>query len=510
MDRQAEQALAYADHFEHLADELQRLDLLLQQQVTLFRAQTQPFQRLAADRRVYISHEEIDWLLGNEKSPKVETREADGIRRRLERFDEQIQARVAASLEQGLFLPLVQLTRTFGLSSFEVQTLVICLAPELQRKYDRLYAYLQDDITRKKPSVDLVLTLLCPTPAERWREKARFSAQAPLFRAGMIRSVDDPQNPSGSSDLGRSLRLDGRVLNYLLGNNQLDDSLVGLAAVYWPTSSLEQVLVESAAKAQMARLLQRYFLDQGTEQRRVVVYLHGPAGVGKRELALATCASLHCPLLVVDLEWLLAREPEAETPLRLVFRESLLLQAALFLDHLDGLLGEEPKAKVVLKRLSQVAGDYGWLVFLAGEKPWNPGSLFERMVFQAIALSLPEAPLREAAWGQVLAGRFPTAEADWAGQLANQFRLTPGQIRAAAALAESESAALNGGTAINLTDLYAACRRQSNQKLSELAVKIEPRYGWPDIVLPENKRVQLKEICSQARHRYREIGRAHV
>jgi len=47
---------------------------------------------------------------------------------------------------------------------------------------------------------------------------------------------------------------------------------------------------------------------------------------------------------------------------------------------------------------------------------------------------------------------------------------------------------------------------KSHQKLSELAVKIEPRYGWPDIVLPENKRVQLKEICSQARYRYRVFG----
>jgi|RhiMetdeSRZDD1v2_1073273.scaffolds.fasta_scaffold1065608_2 winged helix domain-containing protein len=32
---------------------------------------------------------------------------------------------------------------------------------ELRRKYDTLYAYLQDDITRKRPSVDLVLDILC-------------------------------------------------------------------------------------------------------------------------------------------------------------------------------------------------------------------------------------------------------------------------------------------------------------------------------------------------------------
>ena len=51
---------AYADHFEHLADELQWLDLLIQRQVTALRAQTQPFQRLAADRRVYGSVLKLD------------------------------------------------------------------------------------------------------------------------------------------------------------------------------------------------------------------------------------------------------------------------------------------------------------------------------------------------------------------------------------------------------------------------------------------------------------------
>jgi SpoVK/Ycf46/Vps4 family AAA+-type ATPase len=39
-----------------------------------------------------------------------------------------------------------------------------------------------------------------------------------------------------------------------------------------------------------------------------------------------------------------------------------------------------------------------------------------------------------------------------------------------------------------------------------MAVKIEPRHGWEDIVLPEYKLTQLKEICSQARHRYRVFG----
>ena len=59
---------------------------------------------------------------------------------------------------------------------------------------------------------------------------------------------------------------------------------------------------------------------------------------------------------------------------------------------------------------------------------------------------------------------------------------------------------------LSLPDLYAACRHQSCHRLGELAIKIEPRYGWNDVVLPENTLAQLHEICSQVRHRHRVLG----
>jgi DNA polymerase III delta prime subunit len=496
----------YADHFEHLTDELKKLDLLIELRVAVLRSQTHAMQQLAANRHVYISHEEVDQLLGDERlldnaSPKIE-----GLRRRLELLQNKIKARVAASLERGVFLALLQLAHTFNLSPFEVEVVVICLAPELQRKYDRLYAYLQEDITRKKPSVDLVLSLLCPTQADQWRARTCFTAYAPLFRAGIVHVIDDLQSPSGSSDLARFLQLDRRIVNYLLGNNQIDERLANLAAVYRPGPPLEHILVEPSAKTTVTHIIQRYFSAQPTDRHRVVVYLHGPYGVGKRDLALGACAQLNCPLLRLDMELLLARESEAEILLRLAFREGLLLQAALYLDNLVGLLNDEPKAKVLLKTLSHVMADYGGLAFMAGEKSWSPRGVFEQVVFQAVELPLPDVPLRAAAWRQALESRFPTADATWAPQLANQFRLTPGQIQAAAAFAENQCTTSDGPPARRLADLYAACRQQSTHKLSELAVKIEPYYGWHDIVLPEDKLVQLREICSQVKHRYRVFG----
>ena len=54
-----------------------------------------------------------------------------------------------------------RLVELFGLNRFEEEAVLICLAPELDIGYGRLYAYLQDDVTRRFPTADLILRLLC-------------------------------------------------------------------------------------------------------------------------------------------------------------------------------------------------------------------------------------------------------------------------------------------------------------------------------------------------------------
>src|SRR5262245_31913830 len=69
---QRESALFYEDSAAHLADELSKLDLLIQQRVLVLRQQRQALQDMAAANGVYISHDEIDALLGQEAAPAPE------------------------------------------------------------------------------------------------------------------------------------------------------------------------------------------------------------------------------------------------------------------------------------------------------------------------------------------------------------------------------------------------------------------------------------------------------
>ena len=55
---------------------------------------------------------------------------------------------------------LATLVEELGLTPFDAALLVVAVAPELDLRYERIYAILQDDVTRRRPSLDLALSLL--------------------------------------------------------------------------------------------------------------------------------------------------------------------------------------------------------------------------------------------------------------------------------------------------------------------------------------------------------------
>lgn len=493
----------YEESNAHLKDELRKLDLLIKRRVMVFRLKLETMPKTAASHPMYISHDEVDWLLSWEDTPAACNDEMEEINEKLELLQAQINSKAIESLKRDIFLALPRLVRLFGLSDFELQAVIICLAPELERKYDKLYAYLQDDITRKKPSFDLILDLLCVTETDRWQARGCFDGSSRLFRAGILQRNDDSQSPSGSSGLRQFLKLDPRILNYLLGNNYIDERLVDIVKLQPPLPSMDRVFVDEAIKTRFSRFIREHFSADKPARKKLVIYFHGPYGAGKRELSQGICGQLNCPLLSLDVELLPVEEPFREEILRLVFREGLLLQAPVYIAGADALLKEDDKAKAFIKKLSRVIAEYGWLTFLAGEKSWAYLGVFEGTQFHAVEIPMPDVPVRKAAWQSALRALVSEDDPAWAGHLAGQFRLTAGQIRDAADFAGRQRTMNNGQKDITLPDLFSACRSQSNHKLGELALKIEPAYDWEDLVLREDKLTQLKEICSQVKHRYR-------
>ena len=164
------------------------------------------------------------------------------------------------------------LCATRDLDDLDRAILLVALAPDVDLRYERLYAYLQDDVTRRRPTVDLALNLLTAGPAEKLDARARFGSEAPLVRHGVVTLVADPgQLPPL---LAHVVRPDERVVSFLLGSPALDPRLAAWCRVHHPTTrTLEGLPVEPETRDALARAI-----DRARAGRPLRLHLHGPAG----------------------------------------------------------------------------------------------------------------------------------------------------------------------------------------------------------------------------------------
>lgn len=65
-----------------------------------------------------------------------------------------------AALRNEIYQPLLHLSRIFHLASFEEQCLIICLALEPDKKHEKLYAHIHNEIACKQPSIGLAPDVL--------------------------------------------------------------------------------------------------------------------------------------------------------------------------------------------------------------------------------------------------------------------------------------------------------------------------------------------------------------
>jgi SpoVK/Ycf46/Vps4 family AAA+-type ATPase len=502
----------YQNNWQHLADELSRLDLLLQLEVLKAR-KSLPEKPQDAFKGVFLSDQEIDDILMEKRSnPEKQNLESENnaqlgcLVNAIENLQNRISHKKKASLAKGIYLALPQLCHLFGLSPFEEQGVLICLAPELDRRYEKLYAYLQDDMTRKKSGMDLILNLLCPTREGMITTRSCFLPQAPLFKSRILQFVEDSQNPQPPL-LSRFLKLDDRIVNFLLEVGTLDQHIEPFSKLVYPKPGLKEVPLSQELKTRLLSLTQTHLGNLNEQPNKLIYYLYGPYGSGKKSLAEAICHELKVPLVVSDVGEFLARELPFEETIRLVFREALLQPAAIYLKGFHRLLNENKKHLSHLKILVRTIEQFSWLTFLTGEKIWEPAGLFNHNTFLKVEFPVPKYTVRSEFWKAVTDGRFRfSREVDF-DALATKFRFTSGQIKDASVSAQNLARLRRPDEPeITMQDLYQGCRAQCNQKLGTLAQKITPKYTWDDIVLPKDILWQLHAICDQVKYRHRVYG----
>ncbi|GAB4276367.1 MAG: ATP-binding protein [Candidatus Promineifilaceae bacterium] len=398
---------------------------------------------------------------------------------------------------------LATLADAFSLATTDMQILLLALAPELDPRYERLYAYLQDDVTKKRPSVHLLLNLLTNNWPQQLACREHFTPASPLFQHQLLTLFDPPGQPEPPL-LAQFVRPVPHLTDYLLGFTRLDGRLDTTAALLseptntfatLPTFAFTQKSTESAEieKHSQGNSWESWLFSKDSplllSETAVppILSVIGGYGAGKNALAQTIAAQSKRPLLLIRAPQL--TNVEEEFPLAL--RDGRLHGALLYLQKADVLLKDGRFPTHLFAQLI----NYPHTVIIGTTSAWQVrGGLRKRPLF-TLHLAQPTYEARLAQWQQTV-----NAPANTIAALANQFRFTPGQINDAAATAH-DLAQQNGRSHPNTNDLFAAARAHSNQKLAALATKIRPRYSWQDIVLPPDTLRQLQEMTATVRQR---------
>ncbi len=468
----------------HLQAELARIDVLLRREVRRWQLSGQD--QNDAFRGLYISDGEANALLDRPfanswgdtatLAPDEDQRYAEALLQAAQ------QARTLADMakRQDHPLRLGHLAHVFGLDRFDLDTLLICLAPTLDLRYERLYGYLQDDVTQKRPTINLILNLLSAPGPERLTLLSRFSAEAPLFRNHLVEPIVS-QTETNPPLLRQALRVDDAVVSWLLGEYRPHADLGANAKLLIPRHDEAVWMLPAEMRA---------LFEQDMAKMPVLAF-YGPDRTAQFAAAHYAAERRGRVLLTVELDAVIDRGLSPARAVRLTLRDARLNGAIPFLSGWDAcLINGSPPPNLLSEVLS-----YPEVAIISGRAPWRPADTERDRNLLWLEFPIPGYPQRQALWRHYLGNDEPVD----VSALAGQFLLTAGQIRDAVAAAQD--AAAQRGTLWQGTDLFAAARAYSNPRLASLARKVVPRYDWDDLILPQDQIALLHEIVDTVRGR---------
>jgi hypothetical protein len=352
------------------------------------------------------------------------------------------------------------LAAVFGLSSFEREVLLLLAGIELDSTFASQCGALSGSPQRGSVTFSFAMgTLKDP----HWSALATAS---PLRRFQLIHI--EP----GHGLTYAPLRIDERILLYLVGVNRLDERLTGILAC---RSKPDRMADEHL------RLLAEILHGGAAPSASTTLHLCGDDLSAQESMAALIAQHAGRELYVLRHEDTPAAGAELEQFVRLWTRESLLLPGSLLLQW-EGEI-PSPSARRLAERLP------------AGLLIASRDSLQLHRVVQRYDVNKPGPSAQKRLWAESLGDAAVELNA-LVDEIAEQFRFGADTIESLAGAArgtdEPERASAR---------LWNVCRSHARPRLEALTERIVPASTWDDLVLPPSQTQTLRNLVAQSRNR---------
>jgi hypothetical protein len=358
---------------------------------------------------------------------------------------------------------LAHLQESFGLDDGDLDLLIVALAPDLDPRFERLYGYLQDDVSRRRAGIGLALELCFGAGASGdGAARRRLGPDGPLRQGGLV-AVEEEDRPF----LTRPLRVPDRVTAHLVGDDTPSAVLAAVSVsprvLPCPANPLAGAVVTGSRPA----------------------YVRQAVGAAGLSLAVEALQGAGPAPVVLDLDRL--EGDDVAGLARAAILEARLGGRGLVAFPVEALAA---RGATAVRSLAEAPCP----VILVGKRGWDPAwSQRAPLVVDAAVLSGSQ---RADLWSATSPGVDASALAP--------FRLSPDEVDRAAAAARAAAALEH--RPVTTADLQTGARAQNAAGLERLARRCEPTVGWPDLVVAPRVVAQLAELVDRARFRDRVLG----
>lgn len=398
------------------------------------------------------------------------------------------------TIKSGVMLPFAYMLRKLELTEFEQYMACLAMSPELNREFERMYCYLQDDLAWRYPSLDLCVKMYTmDEQQENWLIHQTF------IRREFLYCIFDKPPATPESELAWRLKLRRDLIDFAFF---YESDLLGRKAEYQLSVLGSKKETGQNINQETADTIGRY-LNEDSSGR--LFFLRGPYGSGKKLQIRAVADALGYSVLFLDVREAVSRKEEQilEIVGNAVVR-AVLEQAFLVFCHWEAIWKADKFKRQFAQDMLRKASLFFPNIFLTVEE--EPGEDVMEGQYPAgyqieeFRMRFPSIQERSLLWKEFLAEAPEEEDTALYDRLAAQFDFTPGVIKEAAEFARKE-ARNKGEQQISATLLYRACQQKISHRLGERASRVNAAYTWDDLVLEDGPKELLRQACGQVAFR---------
>lgn len=432
--------------------------------------------RMALEDRMFKNEEELGQLRQFEEMSRAEARQAW----------KHVEGRLRRSREAGKEPGIGALASKNGLDRQETFCFYLAAAVEYDRKYERIYGYLQDNVAAKLPTVGLGLSLTAmleaamtgtgkPAAIEQAMPETGKPAAAEQGEGMYGRFMNREKSPlwqvllaesSGEENVSRlscPMRLKQPVLEVLMGSSTVDEfvsrqkqelpkrqgSLGGCAFPVRLGYEWEDLVLEAPQKDLLRHICDRVhyrrvvmedwgFARKSLYGNGISAVFYGSPGTGKTMAAQVLAGELGLELYKIDLSQLVSKYiGETEKNLGEVFDEARRRNIILFFDEADALFARRSEvgssndryANMETGYLLQKLEEYEGITILATNFINNLDDAFKRRIRFFVRFPFPDPDMRLRLWKKMIPEQARIEEKLELERWAGKFELTGSDIR---------------------------------------------------------------------------------